>query len=76
MGAGASWSLPVASLLCGFLEKHPEITSKLLRLDRVTSLIEEGIDIAVRIGELPDSGGSWRDPRRRSAACWWQVRPT
>src|SRR5262245_2147017 len=45
----------VAPLLCAFLEQHPGADGRLLLVDRVVSLAEEGIDLAVRIGSLPDS---------------------
>lgn len=38
-----------------FLRAHPRVTVSLLLVDRVVNLIEEGIDVAVRIGQLPDS---------------------
>jgi DNA-binding transcriptional LysR family regulator len=41
--------------ICSFLSHCPEVTVSVLMLDRVVSLVEEGIDVAVRIGELPDS---------------------
>ena len=44
--------LPVVTEL---LEKFPALDVRLLLLDRVVSLAEEGIDVAVRIGHLPDS---------------------
>jgi DNA-binding transcriptional LysR family regulator len=47
--------LHVAPLVCAFLEAHPDVEVRLLLLDRVVSLAEEGIDLAVRIGPLPDS---------------------
>jgi DNA-binding transcriptional LysR family regulator len=47
--------LHVAPLVCAFLEQHPQVDVRLLLLDRVVSLAEEGIDLAVRIGPLPDS---------------------
>jgi DNA-binding transcriptional LysR family regulator len=47
--------LHVAPLLCAFLEQHPGLDARLLLVDRVVSLAEEGIDLAVRIGPLPDS---------------------
>src|SRR5262249_32123513 len=34
---------------------HPHVRARILLLDRVVSLVEEGIDVAVRIGQLPDS---------------------
>jgi DNA-binding transcriptional LysR family regulator len=45
----------VADVLLEYLREHPRVSASLLLLDRVTNLIDEGIDVAVRIGELPDS---------------------
>lgn len=45
----------LAPVVCGFLGQHPRITASVLLLDRIVNLIEEGIDVAVRIGSLPDS---------------------
>jgi DNA-binding transcriptional LysR family regulator len=47
--------LHLAPLICAFLEQHRDIEVRLLLLDRVVSLADEGIDLAVRIGPLPDS---------------------
>jgi len=47
--------LHVAPLVAAFLEQHPEVEARLLLVDRVVSLAEEGVDLAVRIGPLPDS---------------------
>lgn len=47
--------LYVAPILTDFLDLHPAITVRALFLDRVTNLVEEGMDVAVRIGHLPDS---------------------
>ncbi len=45
----------LAPIVCAFLAAHPRITVSVLLLDRIANLVEEGIDVAVRIGELPDS---------------------
>jgi len=45
----------VAPLVSEFLRRHPEVRAELLFVDRVVSLVDEGIDAAVRIGHLPDS---------------------
>jgi DNA-binding transcriptional LysR family regulator len=45
----------VAPILLGLLDRYPEISITTLFVDRVVHLIDEGIDVAVRIAELPDS---------------------
>ena len=38
-----------------FLDRHPDVSVNLLLLDRLVNLVDEGVDIALRIGHLPDS---------------------
>lgn len=45
----------VAPALTAFLRRYREVRVALLLFDRNVDLVEEGIDLAVRIGELPDS---------------------
>ncbi len=45
----------LAPVLRDFLDEHAEVTVHAVLLDRLVNLVEEGIDVAVRIGELPDS---------------------
>ena len=47
--------LHVAPALAAFCERHPRVAVDLILLDRVVNLVEEGFDLAVRIGALPDS---------------------
>ncbi|MGE8065718.1 LysR family transcriptional regulator [Pseudomonas sp. NPDC089569] len=45
----------VTPLMVSFLTQFPDVSINALLVDRVVSVVEEGIDVAVRIGELPDS---------------------
>lgn len=45
----------VTPLMVSFLTQFPDVTINALLVDRVVSVVEEGVDVAVRIGELPDS---------------------
>ena len=45
----------LSSALTDFLERHPAIAVNLDLNDRNINLVEEGFDVAVRIGELQDS---------------------
>ena len=47
--------LYVAPLLLDFLAQHPQVTSRVLLSDRIVDLIDEGLDLAVRIAKLSDS---------------------
>jgi DNA-binding transcriptional LysR family regulator len=39
----------------GYLRAHREVSVRTLLVDRVVNLMDEGVDVAVRIGPLPDS---------------------
>ena len=45
----------VAPILRDFVDRFPDVSTRALFLDRNVNLIEEGLDVAVRIGELPNS---------------------
>jgi len=45
----------VAPLVSDFVRRHPKVTAELLFVDRVVNLIEEGVDVGVRIAHLEDS---------------------
>ncbi len=47
--------LHVLPLVQSFLGEYPQIDVRLLLLDRVVSLVDEGLDLGIRIGRLPDS---------------------
>ena len=45
----------VTPVLVRYLQLHPEVDAQCLFLDRMVNVVEEGIDVAVRIAVLPDS---------------------
>jgi len=45
----------VLPIFMDYLDRHPGVTARAFLVDRVTNLLEEGIDVAVRIGPLPVS---------------------
>lgn len=46
----------VAPIVTRFLQQYPQVQCRLILLDRVVNLLEEGIDVGLRIGKLDDSG--------------------
>jgi DNA-binding transcriptional LysR family regulator len=47
--------LHVLPITTEFLRAFPRVTVRLLLVDRVIDLLEEGLDVSLRIGALPDS---------------------
>jgi DNA-binding transcriptional LysR family regulator len=47
--------LHLVPIVTEFLASFPRVTARLLLVDRVVDSIEEGIDLSLRIGVLPDS---------------------
>ncbi|MDY0748334.1 LysR family transcriptional regulator [Paucibacter sp. R3-3] len=45
----------IRPVLDAFLDRHPEVSARLHLLDRPANLIDEGIDVALRLAHLPDS---------------------
>lgn len=61
----------VAPLLPQFLALHPEVSMSLNLSDRIVDLVNEGVDCAVRVGDMPDSSlisVRLADNRRRCVA--------
>ncbi|MBK1836721.1 LysR family transcriptional regulator [Azospirillum sp. YIM B02556] len=46
----------VLPIVTEFLNTYPAMRARTLFIDRPVNIVEEGIDVAVRIGHLPDSG--------------------
>ncbi len=49
---GARYVTPIVT---EYLGRYPDVSAECRYLDRVVNMMDEGVDIAVRIGELPDS---------------------
>lgn len=49
---GQIYIMPV---MTEFLDRYPEVSGQMLLLDRIVNLVDEGVDVAIRIGNLPDS---------------------
>jgi DNA-binding transcriptional LysR family regulator len=47
--------LHVSPVMSAYLKHNPEVSGELRLSDRVINLVEDGVDLAVRIGHLPDS---------------------
>lgn len=45
----------VMPLVESFLRDHPQISARVLMINRIVNLIGEGIDLAIRLAPLPDS---------------------
>src|ERR1700748_1407181 len=47
--------LHVSPMMARYLARYPEVSAELRLSDRMINLVEDGVDLAVRIGHLPDS---------------------
>jgi DNA-binding transcriptional LysR family regulator len=45
----------LAPLVVDFMAEHPQLRVELVLLDRVIDMIDEGVDVGVRLAHLPDS---------------------
>ena len=52
VGFGAMYVTPVVT---EYLSRYPEVNVSCWFMDRLVNMLDEGVDIGVRIGELPDS---------------------
>lgn len=52
---GVFGRMHVGPLMCSYLNQHPAVIGELLLQDRWVNLVEEGVDLAIRIGQLADS---------------------
>lgn len=49
-------AMHVNPVVVDYLRQHPGVDVTCWFVDRVVNLVEEGVDVAVRVGALPDSG--------------------
>lgn len=47
--------LHVSPLMCSYLKRYPEVSAELRLSDQIINLVEDGVDLAIRIGHLADS---------------------
>jgi len=47
--------LHVSPVMSAYLKRYPEVSAELRLADRIVNLVDDGVDLAVRIGHLPDS---------------------
>lgn len=48
-------ALTLAPVICDYLQQYPEVNIELSLTDRYVDIVDEGIDVAIRVGELKDS---------------------
>ncbi len=49
---GPTYLMPI---IASFLDRHPAVAIELVLADRYADLVADGLDLAVRLGEIPDS---------------------
>src|ERR1700726_5336870 len=47
--------LHVSPIMSAYLKRYPEVSGELRLSDRMVNLVEDGVDLAIRIGHLADS---------------------
>src|ERR1700743_2362161 len=47
--------LHVSPVMSAYLKRYPDVSAELRLEDRIVSLVEDGVDLSVRLGELADS---------------------
>lgn len=57
----------IAPILPGFVTRFPDVSVEIVTSERLANLVEEGIDVAIRVGQGPDSSlfGRKLAPNRR-----------
>ena len=61
----------LAPVVADYLGRYPRVRVELTLADRRMNLIEEGLDLAIRIGPLDDSSLAFYDPAKKQ----WIVEP-
>ena len=48
----------ITPILTEFLDQNPEVNARALFVDRITNMVDEGLDVGIRIGDIADSSFS------------------
>lgn len=62
--------LHVSEIVTAYLKRYGDVAVDLRLSDRMVNLVEDGVDLAVRIGHLPDSS-LVADTSARCGGSWW-----
>ena len=65
--------LHVSPVVTAYLKRYPEVSAELRLSDRMINLVEEGADLAIRIGHLPIRRW-WRATSAKCGGSWWRHR--
>ena len=52
---GLFGALHITPVVTEYLQRYPDVSANCWFLDRVVNMLDDGVDVGVRIGELPDS---------------------
>ncbi|MDH2434636.1 LysR family transcriptional regulator [Pokkaliibacter sp. MBI-7] len=59
----------VTPVLVDYLQQYPEVDIRALLVDRVVNMVDEGVEVAVRIGHLPEQDNAIRVGQVRRVVC-------
>lgn len=65
----------LAPVVSAFLDAYPRVSARLVLFDRIVNLVDEGIDVGLRVGHLPIRV-PFLSALERYGASWWPVQAT
>lgn len=64
----------LGELMPAFLARHPLVRVELQVSNRAVNLVEEGLDVALRVRPTVDDSAAWSSSAWMwRARCWWQA---